>query len=98
LSKEKNYGVEVNPLNSVFLNRLFKDSELFVNCLFLCVMDQCEKLGVTDEQFGKSILGVEVQACDAFLRAMADYCPGPMREFVNALVDKTNEIEVKYAS
>ena len=72
------------------LTRLADDPALLVDTLFVCVMDEAEKRGVTDEQFGESLGGDTLGgAIHALTWEIVDFFPPEKREMLGALLRKT---------
>lgn len=81
--------VELGKLPVDKLAELMADPERFVDVLWVLVQDQAAKVGVTPEQFGRSLGGDALEAADrAFWRAWADFCPRQTRRLMLGLAEK----------
>lgn len=73
--------------------RMYDDTVLLVDVLWILCREQAQKANVTDEQFGQALVGDAVEkATDAMLAAMLDFFPKTKRELLQALADKTKRI------
>lgn len=60
------------------LSKLLGDPVALVDVLYVLCRDEAEKLGVSDEDFGRGMGGDAIQhAADAFLEELADFFPDP---------------------
>lgn len=60
------------------LGRLLGDPVQFVDVLYSLCKDEADKLGITDEDFGRSLAGDSLErATDAFLAELTDFFPDP---------------------
>jgi len=75
------------------LEKLLDDPVMLCNVLFVVVQPQAEKLGVGDEDFGRSLFGdVLDDATKAFLMGLADFFPRRRRELLKAALSKVDEV------
>lgn len=75
------------------LEELFSDRVLFVRVLWVIVEEQAQKKGVEPESFGRALGGDALEdASEAFLRALADFCPRQQRAVLKALLARGKEI------
>ncbi len=69
------------------------DAALLVDVLYVVCMPDCERRGVSDEDFGRALAGDAMEeAAEALLRACADFFSNPRRQAVHRLLDRGNQI------
>lgn len=86
------------------LGELISDPVRLVDAIYVLCKDEADKLGITDEDFGRSMAGDVIEhATDAFLAELTDFFPDPRvrtglkrvlemsREVKNRLVDQALE-------
>lgn len=79
--------------NAAGLEKLFGDPLAFVDVLFVLVEPRAKEIGVSDEQFGRSLAGDAIDdAAKAFMEALADFSPSRQRKVLRALAAKTDEV------
>lgn len=62
--------------------------------LYVLCRKQCEKRGISDEEFGERLVGDYIQgAWEALERAYMDFCPGRQREALRTLMAASRETE-----
>jgi hypothetical protein len=67
------------------LLRLADDAELLVNVLYVLCKDQADTRGVSDEDFGRGLVGEAIAAAtNALVMALADFMPPARRRVVLA--------------
>ena len=77
------------PPEEQLLARLATDPVLLVDVLYVLCLDQAEKAGVTDEQFGRAMAGDAIEeATEALLEAIVDFTPNPRERARLARVKK----------
>ena len=70
------------------VDRIANDPCLLVDILWVCVEEEAKAAGVTDEQFGRSLVGDSIEtATAAFLDELVDFFPGARRLFLKKAVD-----------
>lgn len=75
------------------LTELAEDPELLVGVLFALCEEQAARLGVTPEQFGRSMTSDSLaEGFDALTEAYADFCPSPKAQVLRALWAKTRTV------
>jgi hypothetical protein len=74
-------GVDLlGVLEGVMLDKLASDAVLLVDVLYACCKEQADGLGISDEQFGRSMTGDALEAGSlALLEALADFFPSRQR-------------------
>lgn len=79
---------EINPLID-----LCSDPIQFVDVLAVMTREQRHDQGVSDADFGESLVGDTLEdAIESFLRALADFCPRHQRRVILRLVDTMHRI------
>ena len=87
-----NLGLLLND-EMALLQRVLGDPIELVNVVYAICVNDCERLGVTDEQFGESLAGDSIEHCiDAFMEAVIDFFPSRQGKILKAIVRKTNEL------
>ncbi len=88
--------LKIDLLDSVdtgILQRLADDPVTFVDMIYLLCKEQCEKAGVTDEDFGRGMGGnVLDSAMEVFLEELIDFFPLQKREPLRRLLDKSKDM------
>lgn len=75
------------------VNELLSDSSRVLNVLYTLCKEQREKLGVTDEQFGRSLVGDSYwDAVDALKQAIVDFFRSGHKEIVAKLWEKERQV------
>lgn len=65
------------------VTKLEKDIMLRCDVLYLVCQDECEKSGISDEQFGESLIGQAIEdAQDAFIEALINFYPPRQAEIM----------------
>lgn len=60
------------------LGELLSDPVALVDVLYVLCRDEADKLGVSDEDFGRAMAGEAIErAADAFVEAFTDFFPNP---------------------
>lgn len=71
------------------LAELLSDTEQFIDVLYLLCQEQAEKIGASDADFGRAMVGDHIDdAATAFLRALADFSPSRVRTTLLNLAEK----------
>ena len=74
------------------LKQLAADPIQLVDVLWVIVQPQAREQGVSDEQFGESLAGEEIEhATAAFLEALVDFFPGARRGTLRRALDRSNK-------
>ncbi|MEW4566124.1 hypothetical protein AB1K70_26640 [Bremerella sp. JC770] len=74
------------------LRKLIEDPITLVDALWLVCREQCAEKNITDEEFGRGLVGEGIDnAVDAFLVGLAYFFPKGRREIVLGVVRKMNE-------
>ena len=75
------FGIDIGVLEEFMM--LPGDLTRLVDVLYLLCEKQCNKLGMTDEEFGESLCGDSLEyAWDALERAYLAFCPSRRRKIV----------------
>jgi hypothetical protein len=91
--------LEVDLLDAGLLKRLSDDPVLLVDLLWVLVSPQAGTIGVTDEDFGRSLAGDAIDhATRAFLDALLEFLPGQKRRLMEAAVEKLRKLEETVAT
>lgn len=78
---------------------LFTDEERLVNVVYAACKDQADKLGMSDEQFGRRFSGDTIEAAAAALvEAYADFRPSRGRSVIRALAEKMRDVSTAAAA
>ena len=89
IAVEKDGRVEAS-----LLERLASDPALLVDTLYALCKDEADKLGVSDEDFGRSMAGDAILgATDALLDEIVDFFPNPKRAILQRLVAAARRAE-----
>lgn len=87
-------GIELGKLTLQGLAELVADPATFADMLYVLVKDDADRIGVSDEQFGRSLSGDGLQsAALAFWRAWADFCPSQTRQVVLGLAARAMQTQ-----
>ena len=71
------------------LSAISEDPILLCDVLFMLCQQQAEKRNISDEQFGKALVGEAIEsACSAFVEALMDFSP-PRRKKILQSLQKT---------
>lgn len=93
---ETRTGVRIDTLlenEAKGLSELFGHPTLFVRVLWVLIEDECKRIGVAPEQFGRAMNGETLdEASGAFMGAFALFCPSRQRAIVEALTAKSKEV------
>ena len=77
-----------------FIARLYDDPIYLVDVIWTLGQDQAQKLGISDEQFGRSLGGDAIeQAIDALLGAIIDFFPKRRRDLMNQALTKIQGLQ-----
>ena len=78
------------------VNRMVDDPVLLVDTLWLLCEDQAKEKKITDEDFGRGLVGDPIElATTALLDAVADFFPGPKRSLLRKATEKMTAIRRK---
>ena len=90
-------GLNLLRLAPEDISDLSTDPIKLVDALFALVKPQADKLGVSDEDFGRSLAGdVIADATEAFLEAIVNFTPYPAkRETLRKALKLSKELQVK---
>ena len=73
--------------------QIFEDPILLVNVLYVVCKEQADKLGITDIQFGESMVGDSLEGgAMALMESVADFFPSGKRKILNAQLAKGKQI------
>ena len=73
--------------------RLANDPVLLVDVLWVLVQKQAQGEGVSDEEFGRLLVGDPIEAAtSALLEAIVDFFPSRRRELVKAVAEKNAQL------
>ena len=76
------------------LERLASDPALLVDALYALCKDEADRLGVSDEDFGRAMAGDAILAAtDALLDEIVDFFPNPKRAILQRLVAAARRAE-----
>ena len=76
------------------LERLASDPALLVDALYALCKDEADKLGVSDEDFGRAMAGDAILGTtDALLDEIVDFFPNPKRAILQRLVAAARRAE-----
>ncbi|MEW4451291.1 hypothetical protein AB1L30_01270 [Bremerella sp. JC817] len=74
------------------LQKLIDDPILLVDALYLVCREQCQSRNITDEEFGRGLVGDGIDnAVDAFLVGVAHFFPKGRRQVVLGVIQKLNQ-------
>lgn len=74
--------------------RLGSDPCLLVDVLWLMCREQAQPIGVTDEQFGRSLVADSLEAgSDALLEAIVDFSPSRRAKVLKEMIRKAGQIQ-----
>ncbi len=86
-------GVDLADLEGKVQLRLRRDVVLLVNTLYLLCQPEAQKQGISDEQFGASLVGDAIRrATIAMDEAIADFFPEETRAILRAITAKDTEV------
>jgi hypothetical protein len=86
-------GVDLADLEGKVQLRLRRDVVLLVNTLYLLCQPEAQRQGITDEQFGASLVGDAIhRATIAMDEAIADFFPEETRAILRAITAKDTEV------
>lgn len=86
-----NLGTLFND-NMTPLANLVSDPIMFVDVLYVLCKPECDKLGVTDEQFGGAMVGDYLEAAvDAFMQGLVDFFPKRQSNLLSTLLEKNRQ-------
>ena len=75
------------------IEKLLGDMVLFVDVLYVICREQCENQNVSDEDFGRGLLGDALEnATIAFLEALTNFFPKDRRVLIRKALDKREEL------
>jgi hypothetical protein len=78
------------------LAALARDPARLVDTLYLLCRDQAERAGVSDEQFGRSLLGDAIdRAVEALLAALREFFPREKAETVGRFAEREAELRTE---
>lgn len=87
-----NLGLLLNDEMSL-LQRVLGDPIELVNVVYAICQHDCDRMGITDEQFGEALAGDSFEHCiDAFMEAVIDFFPSRQGKILRAIVNKTNDL------
>jgi hypothetical protein len=87
-------GVDLADLTGETQRQLRRDIVLLVNTLYLICQPEAQRQGVTDEQFGASLVGDAIRrATIAMDEAIADFFPEETRKILIAMCAKDAEVK-----
>ena len=76
------------------LERLAGDPVLLCDVVFVVCQPQADKLGISDEDFGRAMAGEAIDAATAaLLEELVDFFPRPRREVLRKVLDKLKKLE-----
>ena len=85
---------ELKPLND-----LLSDAIQFVDVMYCLCKPQCDSDGVTDEQFGMSLVGDPLEAAaEAFMEALADFFPTRQGKILRKLAETSQQLRTVLAN
>lgn len=86
-------GVNLFALHTTEAERVFGDPCLLVNVLYVLVRDQCAARHMTDEDFGRGMVGDSIEsAANALLSEVAFFFPSARRELLLKQMSKAQEM------
>lgn len=92
-------GVDLADTTGQTFAKLQQDPVSLVNSLWVIVEKQALQRGVTDEQFGASLVGDPIEeATEALLNAIVDFFPRRKREILRAMLARQKRIQAKAES
>lgn len=78
------------------LAALLKDTEKFIDVVYVLCLDDANERKVTDVEFGRSLAGdVLTEAAESFRRAFEDFCPSQRRKTLQSLAAKAKTLQEK---
>lgn len=78
------------------IERLGEDPVLLCNVLFVLVEEEAGKRGVTDVEFGESLIGDAIaDATDALVRAIIDFFPQPRRGLLLKAMERAQALQTR---
>ncbi|PQO35863.1 hypothetical protein DTL21_07970 [Bremerella cremea] len=78
------------------LQKLIDNPVLFVDALYIICREQCEKVKVTDIDFGRGLVGEGIDnAASAFMVGLADFFPYGRRRIVLGVIEKLTESQAR---
>lgn len=89
-------GVDLIDLESQAFLSLADDPVLLVDVLWTLCRDQAASQGVTERQFGESLVGDPIQgATEALLKSILDFFPARKRSLLTSLVEESEAIRAQ---
>lgn len=86
-------GVDLFKLHSSEAERVFSDPCLLVDVLYVLCRQQCEIRSISDEDFGRAMVGDAIEdGANALLGAVADFFPSPRRLLLQRQMAKAEEL------
>lgn len=77
-------------MDGKLMNRFADDPILFIDVIWLLCEEQAQKLGVTDEEFGRGMAGDALdKASEAFLEELVDFFPKSKRDPLKTVLRKS---------
>lgn len=79
------------------LSKLIRDPIKLVDVIYVLCMDQAEKEGVSDVQFGEAMWGDAIDnAATAFVQELTDFFPDPrIREGIRSVLEKSQQMATR---
>jgi hypothetical protein len=78
------------------IGELGQDIRLCCNALYLCCEAQAKEAGITDEDFGRGMLGDAIEnGTTAFLEALVDFFPSRRRANLRLILEKSGAVADK---
>lgn len=92
---KKTLGVDLLR-DAKILTQIDTDVLAVIDMIFVAVMEQAEKLNVTDEDFGRSLGGESVErAVEAFAEALIDSFPAARKAAMRATWKRLRELQAR---
>jgi hypothetical protein len=89
-------GVNLFDLFQSEAQRVFSDPCLLVDVLFVLCQEQCRERSITDEAFGRGLVGDAIEhAAEALLGEVADFFPSRRRTILRATMAKSEQMAVQ---
>ena len=90
---KQSLGVDIADLYMETGTRVFSDPVLTVNVLYVCCQAEAEKRGITDVQFGESMIGDAIEnGVMSLMAAVRDFFPTRKHALMNAQLAKAKQI------
>jgi len=82
-------AVDLAEFSGATYQRFDVDWVLWIDVMYLVCRDQAKDAGITDEEFGARLGGVETEAWQALQQACFEFLPPQKRQFLQKVIEKT---------